>query len=121
MAKCIFDKATGQFINGARWDALPFDAATQVMLDLPDFPDVRTQRWDGATGVRNATPAELTAYDTAQVDREATANFDNAKALKAAALYFRARINELRAFHSLAPLTIADVRQGVIDAYKALP
>lgn len=121
MPKCLFDRATGLFAGGVLAGALAVNPVTQVLLVLAAYPDKRTQRWDGATDVRPATPAEVAAFDASEADAEARGAFDNTKAIKAVALYYRTQINEVRAALLLPPLTVADVRQGIIDAYKALP
>ena len=46
-------------------DDLPHDAATHIQLTLPDYPDRRTERWDGSTGVRPATAQEISDFDDA--------------------------------------------------------
>ncbi len=71
MPFCIFDRATLTFVGGVRWDRPPFDPASQVLIELSAYPS-ETERWDGATGVRPATPQELDSARAAARDLEAT-------------------------------------------------
>jgi hypothetical protein len=71
MPFCVFDKTTRVFLGGIQWTPPAFDAATQVLVELPAYPS-ETERWDGATGVRPATPQELAASLAAARDLEAT-------------------------------------------------
>lgn len=60
MPKIIFDRATGQYVGGVRHGEPAFDRATQVVVDLEDFPaDPDAVRWDGQRGVRAATAKEV--------------------------------------------------------------
>ena len=63
MPKCLFERATGVYLGGTMHDDLPHDVAIQVQLTLPGYPDRRTERWDGATGLRAATQSELDIFD----------------------------------------------------------
>jgi hypothetical protein len=73
MAWIVANKATGR-LYAARFDQLPFDPATEVRFELLDMPNSTTQRWDGAVGVRAATPQELDAAEDAKgVSPEAAA------------------------------------------------
>lgn len=57
----VFDKATGRFVTGARWEAPAYDASSQVLVETSDtFPD-DDERWDGKGGVRKATQEEIEA------------------------------------------------------------
>ena len=71
MIKCIFDQANGQYVGGSRHDIPEYDSGTQVLVELPDFPDRRTERWDGASGVRAATAQEMADYDDNEADAKA--------------------------------------------------
>lgn len=70
MPKCLFERATGLYESGTSFDDLPHDPETHIQLTLPEYPDRRTDRWDGATGVRAATAQEITNFNAAkkQVD-----------------------------------------------------
>lgn len=63
--KCLFERATGLFIGGTSFDDLPHDPTTHIQLTLPDYPDRRTERWDGSTGVRPAIAQEIADFDDA--------------------------------------------------------
>jgi hypothetical protein len=72
MPYCLFDRTTARYVGGILWDPPSFDPATHVLLILPAYPDREAERWDGATGVRPATPEELAAALAAARDLEAT-------------------------------------------------
>ncbi len=76
--KCLFERVTGLFESGTSFDDLEHDEATHVQITLPDYPDRRTERWDGATGVRAATAQELDDFDDADKDIRAAGDLGNA-------------------------------------------
>jgi hypothetical protein len=119
MPQCLFDRATLLFVGGSMFDQIPHDEATHIQITLATYPDLRTDRWDGATGVRPATGAELAAFDDAQ--KTAQADLTPNKLLLAAVTYLTARINELRTQPTTAfpALTASDVKNGIITAFKA--
>ncbi|MDJ0948869.1 MAG: hypothetical protein QNJ94_08105 [Alphaproteobacteria bacterium] len=87
MPKCLFERAAGLFISGTRFDDLPHDPATHLQLELPAYPDRRTERWDGADGVRPATAQELADFDAAELDDQARQELDETKALRAMVMW----------------------------------
>lgn len=109
MPKCLFERASGHYVGGTRYDDLPHDPVTHVQLDLPSFPDRRTDRWDGATGVRAATQAELDAFDDATLDMQAKRDLDDKK-LKAVAAWTADKLGIPR----------SQARDEIIAIYKAL-
>ncbi len=77
MGKAIFEKSTLLYANAwQRYGNIPHDNITHVEVDSVDVPDERTERWDGATGIRPATALELTAYDDAKKETTALALSD---------------------------------------------
>ena len=70
MVWCIFEIASGEFKDGESRQIPAHDPATQVAVQLPDYPDRRTERWDGAA-IRPATQAEIDAYDAREISEEA--------------------------------------------------
>lgn len=117
MPKCLFERATGLYSGGTRYDDVPHDPATQVQVELQNFPDRRAERWDGATGVRPATAQELADYDAAQKDVEAKALVD-APALQAAMTTFLAELNAVRRAVNLPERALADIRAAVVEEAK---
>lgn len=101
-------------------------AARQSVHDVPDdFPiEPRVERFDSTAPTRRrlATAAEIADYDAAHKDATATQDVD-VRQMKGALLYFRQQINVVRAalVPALPPLTLAEVRQGMITALKSLP
>lgn len=110
MAKCLFERATGLYVGGTRYDDVPHDPATHVQVDLPDFPDRRTVRWNGLAGVRPATTQEMSDYDAALANAKEQAEFDGLKMLKAVALV-------IADLHNLTP---AQVRNLIVAKYRSL-
>ncbi len=110
MPHCIFDRSTGQFVGGAIHDILPHDLATHISIDLPNYPDRRGDRWDGATGIRPATAQELAAYDAAKAEGASNRDIDGQKIVKALAIWTAQKLG-------VAPATM---RAEVIAIYKSL-
>lgn len=97
-------------LRASRWDRQEIDPATHVQFEAPEMPDPLTQRWDGATGVRDATAQELADAAAADADREAIAAIDAQKALKALALVVG----------DLTSQTPAQMRARFLAKYKTL-
>ena len=73
MGKALFDRSTNLYVGSWRsHDDIPHDSAThvQIILDVP--PDPRSDRWDGATGIRPAAAQELADFDATANDKTAT-------------------------------------------------
>jgi len=83
MPKCLFDRTTGKFVGGTSFDDLPHDTSTHVQVNLPDYPDPELHRWDGGTGVRDATVQELQVDAAEQKTTTAEKDIDSARALRA--------------------------------------
>lgn len=66
MPRCLFERASGVYESGAMHNDLPHNPVTHIQLTLSDYPDRRTERWDGAIDVRAATAQELADYDDAK-------------------------------------------------------
>ncbi len=118
--KCLFERATGLFVSGTSHDDLPHDTATHIQLTLSDYPDRRSERWNGAAGTRAATAQELADFDDAGAETRAMAEIDGLKGLKALAVETLIEINALRTNAGLPTLAAADWRQRLIDRYKSL-
>lgn len=68
MTNTVFNRATGAFFGFSLENLerhVPFDPATHVAITLPVAPNPRTERWDGAAGIRPATPQEIADFDAA--------------------------------------------------------
>lgn len=99
------------------WPNRPdFDPATEAVQEYPEHqrPDIRLHRFDGTAPdkKRLATAQELTVFDTARLDAEATSRFDSpeAKMLKALAIWAAQKLG--------VPLNTA--RQEILTIYKGL-
>lgn len=110
MPKCVFDKATGVFVSGANFGDVDFDSASQISLRLPEYPDPRMERWDGAKGLRPATAQDLADQDDSESDAVARREIDNTKALKAVVLWMAGKLN----------VTPAQARTEILAIYKSL-
>jgi hypothetical protein len=116
--QCAFDTATGLFVAGVSQGDPRDDPANQALIELPDYPDRRTERWDGADGIRPATAQEIADYDEAEAQSAAVADIDGLKALKALAVETLIEINALRSNAGMGNVAPADWRQRLIDRYK---
>ena len=84
MGKAIFAKATSLYADTyVREGDLSFDPASHVEIQVNDIPDKRSDRWDGAIGIRTATTAELVAYVDAEKTAEAVKLSEPKKAIMA--------------------------------------
>ncbi len=110
MPKCLFERASGLYAEGTRYDDIPHDSATHIQLTLADYPDRRAERWDGAAGVRPVTQAELDAFDAALLDQQAQSDIDDKK-IKAVVAWVADRFGIPR----------SQARDEIIEIYKALP
>ncbi|MFQ5915799.1 MAG: hypothetical protein ACE5JS_21710 [Nitrospinota bacterium] len=110
MPSAVFDKATLLLRAWQRWGTPDFDAATEVAVSVPGEVDRRTERWDGATGVRPATAQEIADYYAAELDAEATAEFEGRKALKALVIYLAGKFG----------LSAAQARDQILSIYRSL-
>ncbi len=61
--RCVFERSSGLYTDGSSHDDMDHNPITHIQLTLPEYPDRRTQRWDGADGVRDATAQELSDFD----------------------------------------------------------
>ncbi len=120
--KCLFERASGPYIGGTSFDDLPHDSATHIQLTLPDYPDRRTDRWDGASGTRPATPAELDAFDDADRDARASVNLDAAinKALRDLLLDIEQRMRAAGQTSTLPDIAAATNKSEYTAALKEI-
>jgi len=84
--------------------------AGQAVVTLPRNPKPRTERYDGAGGIRPATEQEVGDYDAAQLLARSTASFDNEKLVKALAVWTAGKLN--------VPLNTA--KQEILVIYRSL-
>jgi hypothetical protein len=108
MFQWVYDSTTGLFIAGGPCEMIPL--AGQAIVRLPRNPKPRTERYDGAGGIRAATAQEITDYDTAQVTAQSLGRFDNEKLVKALAIWTAGKLN--------VPLNTA--KQEILTIYKTL-
>lgn len=110
MYRCLFDRETGICRSSGRNADLPHDPATQAAIDLPDDPNRRLERWDGADGVRPARQDEIDAYDDEQDDREVKREIDDSLAIKAVVMWAAKQFG----------IKPKDARAAIKTEYKAL-
>ena len=112
MLNCVFSRATFRFLRGARDAPVSFSPATEasIQLDRPNWPDHRSELWDGVTGIRTATAQELVDYDTALRDLDKQREFDGAKMLKAVAIWAAKKLN----------IPLAQARSEIMAEYDNL-
>lgn len=110
MPKCVFDRTTGIFTSGARFDDVSHDPQTHVQIELPEFPDGKLHRWDGANGIRDATAQELQAAIEAKRD-VMLANFNGPLLSVVQATYELVK-------SPLSFATQSDFRQRILEIYR---
>ena len=112
---------TGELGEGRMYLPLPFDAATEAVLEVTEYQDPLLKKVSGGVVV-DKTAQELADQDAAALDTEATNGFDQNKLMRATVTYLVLRLNELRTqpAQSFTALTAVQVRAGIIAAYKAL-
>lgn len=115
----IYSLLSGQFIGGGPCD-LPFDPLIQGVVTLGRNPNPRTERYDGAGGIRSATAQEMADYDSARQTGQAGDRVDDL-ALKGLAAFVVQELNVIRAALPvpLAPLTAPAARTFVLNFIKA--
>lgn len=116
MPQCLFERSTGIFVGGASYDTPSFNPATHVLLVLLSYPNPRTQRWNGAVGVRDASPAEMAAYDDRIKELLALDNVDSAH-IKAVT---RAVLDEIDFRHPSQTVDRGSFRLRALNYLKAL-
>ncbi len=121
MGKALFRKSG--FIHTGDWSnhgSNAHDPATHIDVETRLPPNVRKDRWDGATGIRAATAQEISDFDTEEINAEATRVIDNLKGFKSLAAEILIEINALRTNAGLPVIPGATWRQRLIDRYKGL-
>jgi len=92
MFKWVYRQSNNEFLHGGPYEP-PFDSGTQGLVELSRHPDQRTERYDGAGGIRPAVAQEITDYDTGQVNEQSLSRFDNEKLVKALAIWTAGKLN----------------------------
>ena len=113
----IYRIADGEFLYGGPFEVTPL--AGQAVLICTRHPKTRTERYDGAGGIRAATAQEILDYDAAQLDATANSQFDSLKTEKAMMLVVRAYCNALKA-GTYTTQSLGDLKAAFIAAYKSL-
>lgn len=109
MMKWIYRTTDNQFLYGGPYDP-SYDAVTQGLVVLARNPTPRTERFDGAGGIRPATAQELSDYDAEQGDSRALGQFNGEKLVKAVAIWTAGRLN----------VPMATARQEILTILKGL-
>lgn len=122
MVKCLFERATGLFSSGTTHDDLPHDPVTHIQLNLPSYPDRRTERWDGGSGVRLATALELDNFDDAAKEKIAAVDLDEAinKALRDLLLDIEQRLRAAGQTSTLPDIAAATNVSQYTNALKTI-
>lgn len=69
MSEWVYRRSDGRWLHGGMREP-PYDPATEGRVRLRRPPDVRTERYDPAAGIRPATAAEIAAYDAEHMASE---------------------------------------------------
>lgn len=111
MPYAVFNKDTKRMRAWHRHAPPPeYDPAQEVLVEVPGDVDHRTERWDGASGVRPATAQEIADYDAEQLDAEALAQVDGQKAIKALVIWTAGRLG----------ISASAARTEILSIYKGL-
>jgi hypothetical protein len=88
MYKWIYSLSTNEWLYGGPTEP-DYNPATQGCAKLSRHPRPRTERHDGAGGIRQATAQEIIDYDVALKDAQASSCFDSTEAamIKALAIW----------------------------------
>lgn len=83
----VFRKSNNQILRGGDHEQ-EYDSALEGAINVVEGtrPSPRLHRHDGIGGLREATPQEVAAYDSAQNDAISAREIDDLKAIKAAVL-----------------------------------
>ncbi len=71
--KAIFRRSDSLYLRGflaLHNEASVFNPVTEVEIILTAYPGARADRWNGGTGIRAATAAEITDFDTTKAAEE---------------------------------------------------
>ena len=109
MCNWVYLIATNQWLYGGPCDVVP--VAGQGSVKLSRNPKPRTERYDGAGGIRPATALEIIDYDLAQQTAEGQSRFDSEKLVQALAIYVA----------QLSSIPPATARAAILAIYRGLP
>ncbi len=111
----IYRLSDGQFLRGLKGNTPDYDPATEGLqtYDTAARPDLRTERYDAASPMqkRPATAQELADWDAARQTAREQAQFDEAKMLKAVAIWTAQRLG----------VPLATARAEILAVYRGLP
>lgn len=85
MFQWVYDVTTNQFLYGGPCEVAP--NAGQAVVSLLRNPQPRTERSDGAGGIRPATAQEMTDAAAAEKVTRTATDFDEQKLVKALGLW----------------------------------
>lgn len=109
MFRWIYRLSDGEFLYGGPYRP-EYDPGISGAIDLPHHPDVRTERYDSAGGIRPATVQEMADFDAAQTNARANGHLDGDKLVKALAIWTAQRLN----------VPLATARQEILMIVKTL-
>jgi hypothetical protein len=107
--KWVYDISTDAFICGGPYEPV-CNPVTQRIVELSHHPDPRTERYDGAGGIRPATAEEVSDYDVAQKDAQSLSRFDDEQLVKALAIWTAGKLN----------VPLAQAKQEILAIYRGL-
>lgn len=109
MFQWVYLLATNEFLYGGPAEQA-YQPGAQGLVRLARNPKPRTERYDGAGGIRPATAQEIADYDVAQVDVTALGQFNGEKLVKAFAIWTAGKLN----------VPLATARQEILTILKGL-
>jgi hypothetical protein len=109
MFRWLYDLATNMFLAGGPCE-VSANPITQGVVLLSRHPDPRTERYDGAGGIRPATVQEVADYDATQKTAQTAAEFDAEKLVKALAIWTAQKLN----------IPLPQAKQEILTIYRGL-
>lgn len=109
MINWIYRVSDNEFLYGGPFEVTPL--TDQAVVVLLRHPQPRTERYDGAGGIRLATEQEIISYDAARMTSMALGRFDEEKLVKALAIWAAGKLN----------IPLATAKSEILSIYRGLP
>jgi hypothetical protein len=114
--KVLCNLTTKKIEGFSRWDDIPFNPETHIVLDVNEVPNMENQRLnDTNDGLRPINQAEIDAEDEENKDYLISQQLNSGarNIEKAVTLTILEEINALRAKHALPEITITQFKNAV--------
>lgn len=108
MYQWVYVVASGIFLHGGPCEVTAVSG--QAVARLARNPRPRTERYDEAGGIRQATALEISAYDAALLTAQTTDRFESEQLVKAMAIWTAGKLN----------VPLATARQEILTILRGL-